>query len=78
MLRKQLLTLLLVSLLSSSCSHGPKVTVCVSDPAAAGFDCYDERTGKSFFLPYAESDKYVAFNPTDAQTLLTFCAAGKK
>ena len=70
---KLLLTLLLILPLND-CANGPKVKVCVSDPKVQGFDCYDERTGESSFLPYSESDKYVAFNPPDAQTLLNYCA----
>lgn len=72
MLLKLSLILSLVVLLSS-CGHGPKVTVCVSDPAAGGFDCYNENTQQSSFMAYAASDKFVAFSPTDAQTLLNFC-----
>lgn len=70
----KLLVMPLVVCLLNSCASGPKVTACVSDPAAGGFDCYDENTQVSSFLPYAASDKYVAFNPSDAQTLLNYCA----
>lgn len=77
MQQKLLLTLLAASLLSS-CGSGPKVTVCVSDPAAGGFNCYNENTQQSSFLVYSASDKYIAFDPTDAQTLLNFCAQSSK
>ncbi len=77
-MRLSLLLMLLLVALLSSCGSGPKVMVCVSDPGAHGFDCYDERISKSSFLPYDQSDKYVAFNPADAQTLLSFCASGAK
>ncbi len=73
-MRLSLLLMLLLVVLLNSCGSGPKVMVCVSDPGAHGFDCYDERTSKSSFLSYDQSDKYVAFNPSDAQTLLNFCA----
>jgi hypothetical protein len=42
-----------------------------------GFDCFDEVSSSSSFIPYANSDKFVAFDPQDAQTLLTFCAQKK-
>lgn len=77
-MRPRLWLILLLALPLSSCGHGPKVTVCVSDPAVGGFDCYNENTGKSSFLAYAGSDKYVAFSPTDAQTLLNFCSQQPK
>lgn len=51
--------------------------VCVSDPAAGGFDCFDENTQKQSFLKYSDSDKYIALPPDDAQTLLTYCSQGK-
>jgi hypothetical protein len=66
--------ILFVACLLSSCKTGPQVTVCVSDPQVNGLDCYDQRTQKSFFLPYAQSDKYVALPPADAQALFDFCA----
>lgn len=75
---RRLLMPLLISLPLSSCGTGPKVTVCVSDPGAHGFDCYNEATGKSSFLPFDSSDKYVAFNPADAETLLNYCAKHSK
>lgn len=68
------LTLSLLSL--SSCGHtGPKIAVCVSNPSNDGFECYDERTQKSYHLNYSDSDKYVALSPTDAQTLFNFCGS---
>lgn len=70
---KHFLILLPICLLSD-CASGPRVKVCVSDPAVHGFDCYDEQTGKSSFVRYEDSDHYVAFDPTDAQTLLGFCS----
>ncbi len=75
---KHLLTSLTICLLSSACGTAPKVQVCISDPATGGFDCFDEATQKSSFIAYADSDKFVAFNPTDAQTLLDFCSQGVK
>lgn len=75
MLRKLWLTLLLGCLLSSCGTDAPKVTGCLVDAPANGCDCYNEATGQSFFLTLAQCDKYVAFSPTDAQTLLNFCSA---
>lgn len=66
-----------LSFLLSSCKEGPKLTVCVSDVSAGGFDCYDSTTKKSSFLKYQDSDKYVAMPPADAQTLFNYCAQGK-
>lgn len=72
-MRPKLLLMLSLICLLSSCKNGPKVSVCISDPASGGFSCFDEQTGKSFFVAYEASDKYVAFSPSDAQALLSFC-----
>lgn len=75
---KPLLMPLLICLLSScgsAAKQAPKVTVCVVDAANQACDCFNEATGKSFNLTTAQCDKYVAFPPTDAQTLLDFCGA---
>jgi hypothetical protein len=78
MLRQLKLWLILLPvLLLSDCAGGPRVKVCISDPAYHGFECYDERTETASFVPYELSDKYVAFDPTDAQTVLTYCQAVK-
>jgi hypothetical protein len=73
-LLKRSVILLIVCLASSSCNEGPEVTVCVSDVQAGGFDCVNSVTKITSFIAYGDSDKYVAFNPTDAQSLLTYCA----
>ena len=66
-----------LAFLLNSCKEGPKVMVCISDPQAGGFDCFDQVSQKSSFLKYADSDKYVAMPPTDAQSLFDYCAQGK-
>ena len=75
--RLSLLLMLLLAYQLSSCAGGPQVKVCISDPPSGGFDCYDERTHVTSFLPYVDSDKYVAFDPSDAQTVLTYCENAK-
>jgi hypothetical protein len=77
MLQKILLLCFLAYLLSS-CKEGPKVMVCISDPAVGGFDCYDPTTKKNTFLKYQDSDKYVAMAPDDAQTLFNYCAQSER
>lgn len=66
-------SLLFALLFIAGCNGGPKLTICISDPAASGFQCFNENTGKSSVLFYALSDKYVALSPTDAQALFNFC-----
>ena len=69
--------LLLISLLSlSGCQNGPQVTVEISDPAAGGFQTFNQASGASGFLPYSQSEKHVCFPPADAQTLLNWCSQG--
>lgn len=78
MRQKHWLILSLACLSAASCGHkGPKVTACLVSAPLKGCDCYDERTGKSFFLTLEQCDKYIALPPADAQTLLNYCAAKK-
>lgn len=74
MLRKILLISSALFLLSNCGGGGPKISVFISDPKVGGLDGYDEATQKASFVKYADSDKYVCFTPTDAQTLLSSCA----
>lgn len=71
-LKKFKILFILLSL--SACKTGPKVDVCVSDPKNNGFQCVD-KSQKAYFLKYQDSENYVAFNPTDAQTILSYCGA---
>jgi len=61
-----------ISLLTMSCGSGPKVTVCVSDPANNGFQCvtHDDKT---IFLPFSDSDNYVALPPDHMRSLIEYC-----
>lgn len=78
MLQKKYLILSLVCLSSLlGCKQGPKVTVCVSNPEVAGFECFNQVTQTSFYLNYNDSDHYVALSPNDAQALFDFCAQNK-
>lgn len=60
-----------------SCANGPKVTVYLSDPAMSGMEFYNQNTKQSGFVNYSDTDKFVCFNPNDAQTLLNYCAVSK-
>ena len=65
--------------LVSSCAHTKyqtELAVCVSDPEALGFQCYDKRKDLSYFLPYGDSNEYIALSPTDMQELLKVCSEG--
>ena len=73
-----IICLLALIVLVISCAGGPLITVCISDPAKGGFDCYDEQTKINSFLAYADSDKFVAMSPTDAQTLANYCSQAPK
>lgn len=52
----------------TSCGHGVKVDVCVSDPANAGFQCVDKQ-GKGYYLDYGRSENYIALSPDDAEAV---------
>lgn len=64
----------LVSLLVvvSSCRSGPRVTVCVLDPAHLSLECSDP-DGNGSTLPVESAENFVCFSPDDTQTLLKAC-----
>lgn len=62
-----------LSFLSVGCGSGPKVTTCISDPGAGGFQCVDP-DDKVKFLPYPQTGNYVCYSPMDARTLLEACS----
>ena len=73
-LYKTLFAGLALSLISACNGHGPNVKTCISVPSRAGFLCVDTDDAQtSFFVPYSESFKYVAFPPDDAQKLIDAC-----
>lgn len=64
-------TLLLALSLISSCAHGPKLDVCLSDPAKAQFDCIDKQK-KAYVVPFEKTDNYVCMPPNDYEILLDY------
>jgi hypothetical protein len=60
------------SLLLFGCGSGPKIDICVSDPANSGFQCVNKK-GKSYFLPYDQSSNWLALSPDDAELLFNYC-----
>lgn len=58
----------------ASCKSGGNLTVdvCISDVASGGFQCVNKQR-QPYFLPYVDSDNYVAFSPDDARQLLQSC-----
>jgi hypothetical protein len=63
----------LISLGLVSCrGNGPLVDVCISFPVRQGFICVNKED-QTYFLPYSNSLKYVAFSPADAQLLIESC-----
>lgn len=69
--RKSLKTLLLFGavLSNTACQSFPKITVCVSDPEAGGFQCSDA-DGVASFLPYPSTGNYVCRSPEDEQLVI--------
>lgn len=77
-MRKKSLLLVLFSLLcvSSSltgCKGGPRVTLCISNPMRGGFNCVTP-DDKDYFLPYQNSDNFIALSPNDARTFFEYCS----
>lgn len=61
-----------------ACKQGPVVTVYLSDPARAGMESYNSLTNVPGFSLYKDTDKFVCFNPTDAETLFNYCSVNKR
>ena len=57
--------------LISSCSHGPKVNVCLS--STAELDCSDWK-GRANTVSYADSANYRAYSAKSYQNVLDYCA----
>lgn len=54
-------------------ASGPLLKVYLSDPTIGGMDFYDEKTGKSGFVYYSDTDKFICLDQVDTQTLLNYC-----
>lgn len=61
--------ILFVLFASTSCEHGPRVTVCLVDSERQSLQCSDA-DGKTFELPLKEGENYVCMPPRDAERLL--------
>lgn len=73
------LSLIVLALSSVGCgSGGPKVKVCISDPANNGMSCYDKATETKSFIDFAGTENYVCLPPGDLKTVLDFCKQQKK
>lgn len=55
----------------TGCGHGPRLTICVSDPSSSGFQCHG-KDGKDFLLKYDASENYIALSPDDAEALFNY------
>lgn len=60
------------------CSNGPKVSVYISNPGAGGMDFANQATGEQGFIPYNQTDRFICFLPTDAETLLNYCGVNRQ
>lgn len=76
-----LVFLLLIPAGLSGCgTPGPKVTLCISDPAVGGFQCVKPNK-EVFFLRYEASENYVAMSPQDFKKVIDWmkqCVQAKK
>jgi hypothetical protein len=71
---KKRLAIVCLSIFLGACGTGPRVMICISSPADNGFACVSAK-GKKLFIPYAESENFVAFTDRDAKVLLDYCAS---
>jgi hypothetical protein len=62
-----------VLLTIAACAHGPKVTVCSSNPSQGQFNCANS-SGPVASVTYAQSVGYSVYPPQGEQSLLDYCA----
>ena len=67
------MTLLVLSVGSSACGSGPKVTVCLVDVHSGGLQCSDPDNNVEF-IPFARADGFVSLKQEDFQKMLNYMA----
>ena len=65
--------LLALSVGSSSCGHGPAVTVCLVDVRSGGMQCSDPDNNVEF-IPFDQADGYISMRQNDFQKILDYMA----
>jgi len=68
--------IIFICLLQAAC-WGPKVMVCIADPANNNVQCVTKE-GNPVVIEWKDMNNFVCFSPDDAQKLLTYCASNKK
>lgn len=68
-----LVTLLVLSVGSSACGHGPQVTVCLVDVQSGGMQCSDPDNNVEF-IPFAQADGFISMRQNDFQKILDYMA----
>jgi hypothetical protein len=68
-----LVTLLGLSVGSSACGTGPKVTVCLVDVTSGGLQCSDPENNVEF-IPFAQADGFISLRQSDFQKMLNYMA----
>ena len=71
--KARLATLLALSVASSSCGHGPPVTICLVDVRSGGMQCSDPDNNVEF-IPFNQADGYISLRSTDFQKILDYMA----
>lgn len=69
--KKSKLWLLTFLALFAGCKSGPRVHVCLLDPAENGLQCSDP-VGNGYFLPVMAAPNYVCLPPQDFQLVLNY------
>lgn len=70
-MRKALI--ILACLFISACwPHGPKIMVCIADPANNNSQCVDKE-GNPVVIEWKNMNNFFCLTPDDAQALLTYC-----
>jgi hypothetical protein len=60
----------ILSVSSSGCVSGPRVSPCLLDPANGVSYCAPAQGGDAVELPVAQMDNFTCFSPDDTQTLV--------
>jgi hypothetical protein len=60
------------SFLVSACKSDLSIFACLSSPEDDGFFCSNDKTGEEKYVPYEESETYIAFHPDELETLIQY------
>ena len=70
--------MILIILSMTGCvGKGPKIELCISDPANGGMSCRDKDGNGPTIKYYEKTENYICTNPDDFKKLIAYCKSKK-